>query len=137
MNSCKFCNKECTIKKDYFVCEECKTVCFSQKATNIDIPQTILDYLNNAQAQIKDINKHGFLHQIDQKELNGEKLTQEEQTIYEVMDKFHALGVYLKVILKNDISLDSKNTRNKLYELLDLSDKLESTLSTFQNSKQN
>jgi hypothetical protein len=141
MNICRFCKKECskksTPKEEYYVCEECKTVCFSPKANNCNIPQEILDYLNNVQAQIKAINTHGFLHKIEQKSLNGEMLPQEEQDLCDALDKFHELDKGLRHILKNGISLDDKNARNQLYELLDLSDKLEHALSAAKESKQN
>lgn len=137
MNPCKFCGKECTINRNYFVCEKCKTVCFSQQTNNFDIPKAILDYLNNVQVKIEAIDTHGFLHKIEQKSLNGEKLPQEEQNLCDALDKFHELDECLRYILKNGISLDDKNARSQLYELLDLSNKLESTLSAFQKTKQN
>ena len=117
---CKFCNKVVQDHDGFYICNRCKTVCFTGKVPPDKIPKLIKEYLSNIQDKLS--FSSSYLYMIIQKEVLGEQLSAAEQEIYKKLFEFNDVRLCLEEIyLKNGSSLDGKKERQLLYKLLMLS----------------
>lgn len=117
---CKFCGKETKLLKGVYVCDECSTVSFSKDIEIKQKQKLITEYLNDIQEKV--LEQKGYLHSIEQRHINGEKLTAEELEIRDNIYEFQSIRLDLETYIKNGFNLREKNCRHLLYRLLVLSE---------------
>ncbi len=122
-NKCRFCDCETTVKNGYHVCENCKTVCFTKGFSNQKIYQEIQNYLQAVRQDIR--NQTQKLHDLEQKDILGRPLSQEETDVQNCLNQFSNLECELNLIVSKKISLRAERTRKFLYELLKITNILE------------
>ena len=117
---CKFCGKETKLLKGVYVCYECSTVSFSKDIELKQKQKLITEYLNDIQEKV--LEQKDYLHSIEQRHINGEKLTAEELEIRDKIYEFQSIRLDLETYIKNGFNLREKNCRHLLYRLLVLSE---------------
>lgn len=117
---CKFCGKEAKLLKGVYVCDECSTVSFSKDIELKQKQKLITEYLNDIQEKV--LEQKDYLHSIEQRHINGEKLTAEELEIRDNIYAFQSIRLDLETYIKNGFNLREKNCRHLLYRLLVLSE---------------
>ena len=117
---CKFCGKETKLLKGVYVCDECSTVSFSKDIELKQKQKLITEYLNDIQEKV--LEQKDYLHSIEQRHINGEKLTAEELEIRDNIYEFQSIRLDLETYIKNGFNLREKTCRNLLYRLLVLSE---------------
>lgn len=124
--TCIFCDGILSVLNDYFVCDSCKTVCFSKDISDSDKKKLIKNYLISIQTGLE---KHReFLHELEQKYINGVLLTAEEQIIRNNLLEFQDIRTELEMYLSNDSgTLNEKHIKSLLYRLLTISEWLSET----------
>lgn len=124
--TCIFCDGILSVLNDYFVCDSCKTVCFSQDISDSDKKKLIKNYLISIQTGLE---KHReFLYELEQKYINGVLLTEEQQIIRNNLLEFQDIRTELEMYLSNDSgTLNEKHIKSLLYHLLTISEWLSAT----------
>ena len=117
---CKFCGKETKLFKGFYICDECSTVSFSKDIEIKQKQKLITEYLNDIQEKV--LEQKDYLHSIEQRHINGEKLTAEELEIRDNIYEFQSIRLDLETYIKNGFNLREKNCRHLLYRLLVLSE---------------
>lgn len=116
---CRFCDAELYPLGKCYVCKRCKTVALVNKMDNntlfSNIERTIISirkYLETDSAR---------LHDIEQRYMNHQELTQEESTIREYCIQFQDCRSWFNIFIKNGVDTTDILFRQKLYQLLTLS----------------
>ena len=112
--NCKFCGKPTEIVEGVYVCNECCTVSFSKDILLVQKRKLIMEYLNNIQKKL--LEQRDYLHDIEQKHILGEELSETEFEIHE-----KSVRLELEADIINDSRLNEKNERKLLYRLLIMS----------------
>lgn len=126
MERCLFCGKPIEKKGQYFVCNDCKTVSFYAETDSETNRRRISGYLDRVQSAV--IKKQDYLHEIEQKYLNGLYLTDNEKMIVKNLTEFQSIRSELSVRILGEISRENRDIKELLYRLLSISDWLESFL---------
>ena len=119
MKMCELCNEKSLIEyRGYTVCQRCKVVIFTNKCKELT---KIKKYLLEVNSSLK--KQESFLHDIEQKQLFGEMLSQNEQEIYDNLSQYHKLQLgILHHINNSNCMKDECEFRMQLFSLLMLSD---------------
>lgn len=117
---CTFCENELSIQSEFYVCNNCHTVCFSKNISLKDKCSLILEYLSDIQEKV--IAQQAYLHDIEQKHILGDILTPDEKVIRTNMIEFQDIRLELNTRIKNGSHLNNDIERNLLYRLLILSE---------------
>lgn len=125
-NTCIYCDGTITALNGYLVCDSCKTVCFSKDISDSEKKKLIKNYVISIQTGLE---KHReFLHELEQKYINGVLLTAEEQMIRNNLLEFQDIRTELEIYLNNDSgTLNKKHIKSLLYRLLVISEWLSAT----------
>lgn len=120
---CRFCGGNLTMHREYYVCEECKTVSFrSENADSDEIRDKILSYI--AASDKARMKKQKLLHSICQKSTNHEPLSEEEKNLEKFAIEYIDTTSAIKSFVEGDIRLSDKRIRELLYKLLLLSENI-------------
>ena len=112
---CIYCDNESKNKNGYWVCDNCKVVCYTENYNDSQKKEMILKFLTEKQSLItKDSTS---LHKIAQKNINGEHLSDEENQIYENLMLFKEISVVLKRLLGENRCMNVKSIKEELYRL--------------------
>lgn len=117
---CTFCENELSIRSGFYVCNNCRTVCFSKSSALENKYSLISKYLSDIQGKV--INQQAHLHNIEQKHISGYTLTADEEAIRKNMIEFQNIRLELSTRIKNRSHLNKDIERNLLYRLLILSE---------------
>lgn len=124
--NCIFCDGTITDLNGYVVCDFCKTVCFSKDISDSEKKKLIKNYFIFIQTGLE---KHReFLHNLEQKYINGVLLTAKEQMIRNNLLEYQDIRTELEIYLTNDSgTLNKKHIKSLLYRLLKISEWLSAT----------
>ncbi len=115
---CVFCNAQTVYQEGYFLCECCKTICFTKGLPDEEIYRKITDGLQKIQDKI--LGNQDKWHALEQKYCNGEQLSEKEEIIRNNLVYFQQLQRDLKLGISTKQSLGDKSIRKLLYKLLKL-----------------
>lgn len=124
--TCVFCDGILSVLNDYFVCDSCKTVCFSKDVSDSDKKKLIKNYFISIQGDLEKYSE--FLHKLEQKYIDGILLTAEEQMIRNNLLEYNDIRTELEMYLSNNCgTLNKKHIKSLLYRLLTISEWLSAT----------
>lgn len=124
--TCVFCDGIIKVLNGYFVCDSCKTVCFSKNITDSEKKKLIKNYFISIQIGLE--NHREFLHNLEQKYINGVLLTAKEQKIRNNLLEYQDIRTELEIYLNNESgTLNKKHIKSLLYRLLKISEWLSAT----------
>lgn len=117
---CMFCNKPAVKLGEYYVCDECQTVCFSKNIPLEEKYYLIRNFLSDIQCGV--LKQQDILRDIEQEYISRGELTHEEFEIRNKVAEFQSLRLELEFLINNNSQLCEKSDRNLLYRLLVLSE---------------
>ena len=118
---CIYCEGATDEFLNFIVCNSCKTVCFTKNITDEEKTSLIEGYIKSIQCGL--LKQQDFLHKIEQKHINGEKLSDKENEIRVNLLEFHNIRMELNIYKTgNGNTLNKKNIKNLLYRLLMISE---------------
>lgn len=124
--ACIYCSGSIVSLNNCFVCENCKTVCFSKDINDSEKKKLIKNYLSSIQTVLEE--HRTFLRELEQKYINGVPLLTEEQIIRRNLMEFHDICIELELHLNDDGgTLNQKHIKSLLYRLLGISTWLTTT----------
>ena len=125
---CIFCNNTPDKKGKHLVCNNCSVVLFENDIDFETKKKLVTNYLEETTKQIE--QKSDYLHFIDQKHFDQKPLEEKEQELFDCISAFNAIKLDLLMYLGSEELPGKwkKKFRKSLYELLELSEKLEKVL---------
>ena len=118
---CRSCDQKVSEYCGYFVCDKCKIIVFTKEISDEEKKKLIVNYLHLTQAMI--LNNRDRIYNIDQKEINGDELSEEEREIRKTLIEFKDIRLELLLFFRNNeiINFRSRKISNLLYRLLHVS----------------
>ncbi|MBE6801695.1 MAG: hypothetical protein E7530_02290 [Ruminococcaceae bacterium] len=117
---CAYCDNESIVKSGIFICEKCKTVCYTKDCTDFQKKELVYEFLKSKKVAI--LKQQENLHEIDQKVLNGIELTATEQEICDNLSEFKEIYSFFKANFEAVNVMHTITVKKYLYRLLFISE---------------